>query len=563
MLSELYIKNIATVKELCVSFDRPFNVMTGNTGAGKSVIIGCIRCLCVDKPSHAVRTGESSAVVSAIFTDLNENEIKRLSDAGVDVPDGDALLIQRDMTKTADGGDRSVFRVNCRTVPAGMCRQIMSFLVAVHGQHATQALLNEKQHGVLIDAFAGDSKEREEYSSAFSAVNDAKKRLESHLAALRDASRMEEIYRFRVKDIENVAPKPDEEEKLTEQKKRLSSIEKLEKIGTLVERALLNNERGVSASDMIGRAADAVEKLDGTVGRAAELAEKLREYQYEITDIGEYIVKECSVDVDNPSVLLDRIESRLDAIAKLRKKYGGTLESVFEAYNEAKTALSEAGEGEEKTDRLKNELADAEAALKTAAGKLTAARKKAAAEIERRVSGELGFLDMEKVRFRVEITAAEYSQTGADGIRFLISTNPGEPPMPLSKIASGGELSRIMLAMKCVFAENEQTTTLVYDEIDTGISGRTSHKIGQKLKQSASSGRVICVTHSPQIAALADRHILIEKEEKDGRAVTSAAPIEGEDRVREIARIIGGAKITEKTVAAAADMLNQAKETGK
>ncbi|MBO4216975.1 MAG: DNA repair protein RecN, partial [Clostridia bacterium] len=448
-------------------------------------------------------------------------------------------------------------------VPASMCRQIASFLLAVHGQHATQALLNEKQHVSLLDAFAKDDTELSAYRAAFSRVCDAKARLEKHLKNLSDAFKLEEIYRFRIKDIESVDPKPGEEEKLEEQKKRLSNAEKLEKIGSFVEKALINNDRGVSAADMLGRAADAVAKLEGTVDKAAELAEKLRDFQYEVTDVAEYIVRECSVDVDNPSALLDRIESRLDAIAKLRRKYGGSVESVLAAYDEAKNALEAAEDGEEKTGQLERELGAAESDLSAAAERLTAARKKAAEQIDGRVSEELAFLDMEKVRFRVNVSAGEYSSSGGDDVRFLISTNPGEPLMPLSKIASGGELSRIMLAMKCVFAESEQTSTLVYDEIDTGISGRTSHKIGQKLKQSASSGRVICVTHSPQIAALADRHILIEKEEKDGRAETSAKPIDGDGRIKEIARIIGGAKITEKTVAAAADMLNQAKGENK
>ena len=559
MLSELYIKNIATVKELCISFDRPFCVLTGNTGAGKSVIIGCIKSLCGEKPSHSIRTGENTAVISAMFSELNKIELEKLGEAGVDLGDGDTVLIQRDMQRSPDGTERSVYRINGRGVPAALCRQITSFLLAVHGQHATQALLTERQHASLLDAFAKDGSELSDYYAAYLDAGNAKAKLDQHLKNLSDAYKTEEIYRFRISDIETVNPKPGEEEKLTEQKKRLSNAEKLEKIGDFVEKTLLSNERGVSASEMIGRAAEAVEKLNGTVDKAAELAAKLRDYQYEVADIGEYIVKECSVDVDNPTALLDRIESRLDAIAKLRRKYGGTVESVLAAYEEAKNALEAAEDGDAKTEQLEKEYDKAKKVLSAAAGKLTAARKAAAEVIDRRVSEELGFLDMEKVRFKVSVVPGEYTASGGDDIRFLISTNPGEPLMPLSKIASGGELSRIMLAMKCVFAESEQTTTLVYDEIDTGISGRTSHKIGQKLKQSASSGRVICVTHSPQIAALADRHILIEKEEKDGRAVTSASPLEGEDRIREIARIIGGAKITEKTVAAAADMLSQAK----
>ena len=557
MLSELYIKNIATVGELCIRFDRPFNVLTGNTGAGKSVIIGCIKAVCGEKPSHSIRTGEDAAVISAAFSDLCDAERRRLADAGFS--DDDTLLIQRDITKAADGGERSVFRINGRSVPASMCRQIASDLIAVHGQHAAQALLDEKQHLPLIDAFAHDDTEKAAYSAAYNDMREAKARLDGHIRNVTDAFRMEEIYRFRIKDIEAVDPKPGEEEKLSEQRKRLQNIEKLEKIGNFVEKALLNNERGLSAADMIGRAADAIEKLDGTVEKAGELAEKLREYQYEITDIGEYITDRCSLDVDNPAALLERIENRLDAISKLRKKYGGTVERVLEAYDEAKKALEDAEDGEEKTEQLKKEYEAAEERMKAAAEKLTAARKKAASVIDRRVSEELGFLDMEKVKFRADLSRGEYSASGGDEVRFLVSTNPGEPLMPLAKIASGGELSRIMLAMKCVFAESEQTATLVYDEIDTGISGRTSHKIGLKLKQSASSGRVICVTHSPQIAALADRHILVEKDVTDGRAFTTAKPLEGEERIKEIARIIGGAAIPEKTVAAAADMLNQAK----
>ena len=301
--------------------------------------------------------------------------------------------------------------------------------------------------------------------------------------------------------------------------------------------------------------------MDGVIEQSRAFSELLTDFRYRIEDIAETVYKECDIGVKNPSELLDKIEERLDHLARLRKKYGGTVAEIKEYREKAAARLRDLESAGERMEDLENELREHRAEMKRIAAEITKKRKHAARALEERITTELTFLEMEKVRFHIDVTPLpDFAADGIDKIMFLVSANPGEPLLPLAKVASGGELSRMMLALRCAFADKEETGTLIFDEIDTGISGRTSHKIGVKLREVAQNGtQVICITHSPQIAALADTHLFVSKHETDGRTESTVRVLSEEERLREIARIIGGATVTEQTLAAAKELREGAK----
>lgn len=554
MLKELSIENIAIVKKECIEFDNGFSVLTGETGAGKSIIIDSIGLIMGARFSkELIRSGEENARVSALFTELTDHEKDFLENAGFPAEDDGTFFIQR---KISVSGASSAI-VNGRTVTVSVLRTIGEFLINIHGQHASQALLEEENHILYLDAMANDSSLLSEYSKIYEEYSETKNKIEELKKKENEKERTIELLKYQLNDIDSVKPKKGEEEALEINKKKIADAEKISKYSTLVYRALYRNEKGLSASELISKASDAISVLSDIIPDAASYVETLRDFAYRIEDIAETIHKECDVGYKNPSEILDRIESRLNSISKLKRKYGSTVEDIIAYREKIATELKSLEHSEETITDLSNDLKEIKDRLSEKAAKITEVRNIAAKELEERIVSELRFLEMEKVRFKISVTPLkEFSANGNDAVSFLVSANPGEPLLPLSKIASGGELSRTMLALKCALADNERTPTLIFDEIDTGISGKTSHKIGIKLFDCAKSCQVICVTHSPQIAAVAKSHFMVSKREIGGRTESDVKKLSYDERIHEIARIIGGATINAQTIAAAKDLVD-------
>ncbi|MBQ9511197.1 MAG: DNA repair protein RecN [Clostridia bacterium] len=554
MLKELYIRNVAIIKEQRITFSPRFNVLTGETGAGKSIIIGSIALICGTRSSkEMIRSGEDSAFVSALFSQIPDSAEKKLMQLGISCDGGEAML-SRELN---DGGGTA--RINGRAVPVSLLRDAAMILINIHGQHQSQALLCEENHIDYLDAFSNAAHELEQYSALY---NDAL-RIKSRIASLtrdeREKQRRIEILKFQIDDINFAAPKENEEENLIALRMKIQSAEKLSKIDHLITRALYRTEKGYTASDLAKKATEALTDLVEIMPKANEYIDYLTEFTYKCEEIADEVSKECDTGVKNPTDALDKIEERLDTLKRLQHKYGTTVEEILKFRDDAKAELEEIETSDEKIEELTDELNGIRKQMSSIAGEITAKRKTAAEMLEARMEAELKYLEMIKVRFKVEVERSEtFTPKGVDQVRFLISANAGEPLAPLSKIASGGELSRTMLALKCALADKEQTPTLIFDEIDTGISGKTSYKIGKKLVDCAKTSQVICVTHSPQIAAQADMHLHVSKHEVDGRTQSTSKILDREGRINEIARIIGAEKITDKTLTAATEMLDEA-----
>lgn len=557
MLKELCIENIAIVKNERITFDRGFSVLTGETGAGKSIVIDSIGLIMGARSSkELIRSGENFASVSALFSDLSENEIKKLSSLGFAPEEDNTLFVQRE---TSISGT-STARINGRSVSISVLREIGEFLINIHGQHASQALLEEENHILYLDAMADDSDLLREYGEIFAEYSEIREKIRELKRKEAEKERTIELLKYQIADIDAVKPHAGEEENLEIKKKKIASAEKISKYSNLIYRALYQNEKGNSTTDLIRKATDALASLSDVLPNAEEYIDTLNDFMYRIEDIAETVYKECDVGVKNPTELLDKIETRLNAISKLKRKYGSSVEEVIAFRDKIAAELKTLEHSGEMITDLENDIKEVETRLSAKAAEISEKRKAAAKTFEQKIIEELRFLEMGKVRFEISVTPlSEFAHNGKDAVSFLVSANPGEPLLPLSKIASGGELSRTMLALKCALADKEKTPTLIFDEIDTGISGKTSHKIGIKLKEVAlHNTQVICVTHSPQIAATANTHFFVSKREIDGRTQSSIRALSYDERVMEIARIIGGVSLTAQTEAAARDLLDNA-----
>ena len=555
MLKELCIENIAIVKKECVVFDKGFSVLTGETGAGKSIVIDSIGLIMGARASkELIRSGEDTASVSALFSDITEEEKEKLSSLGFAPEEDNTIFIRREISVSGS----STAKINGKSVSMALLREVGEFLINIHGQHASQALLDEENHILYLDAMADNSLLLKEYSEIFAEYSEIREKIRELKKKEAEKERTIELLKYQIADIDAVKPHVGEEENLEIKKKKIASAEKISKYSNLIYRALYQNEKGNSASDLIRKATDALTALSDVLPQSEEYIETLNDFMYRIEDIAETVYKECDVGVKNLTELLDKIETRLNAISKLKRKYGSSIEEVIAFREKIAAELKALEHSEEMITDLANELKSVQVRLSAKAKEISEKRKEAAKFFETRIVEELRFLEMSKVRFEIAVSPlSEFASNGKDAVSFLVSANPGEPLLPLSKIASGGELSRTMLALKCALADKEKTPTLIFDEIDTGISGKTSHKIGIKLKEVASRDtQVICVTHSPQIAATANTHFFVSKKEIAGRTESSIRPLSYEERVTEIARIIGGVSVTAQTQAAAKDLLD-------
>ncbi|MBE6539049.1 MAG: DNA repair protein RecN [Ruminococcaceae bacterium] len=559
MLSSLHIENVAVIKTLDVDLENGFSALTGETGAGKSIIIDSINMLIGGRiQRELIRTGETKALVSGVFTSLSPLVLGKLEELGLTPDEDGCIMLQKSIT---DDG-RSSVKLNGRTITASVHRELSSALINIHGQNDSQLFLNKASHIDLLDCFAETGSELDSYGSIYEEYTDIKKKLAELESGDKEKNRLIEIYRYQISEIDALKLREGEEEVLEAECNKLRNLENIKKHSSFAYRILHSSEKSASVTYLLDRASQSMDAIADTVAEAADISEKLRNYRYEIEDIALTIDGFTSDGLSDgdPTARLDKIEGRLDAIAKLKRKYGSSITEILAFRDEVAEKLDMIEQSDDKIAEYKEALILVTEKLKNAAEVLRKKRKSVAAALADRIGEVLVFLDMPKVRFEVNISPSEPRKNGFDDVEFLVSTNVGEPLKPMIKIASGGELSRIMLAMKSVLADKDSVDTLIFDEIDTGISGKTSRKVGIKLKLIADGIQVICVTHSAQIASLADSHFRIDKTEQDGRAFTSLTLLDDEGRVEETARILGGINVTETQRSAAREMIREGEE---
>ena len=539
------------VKALDVDFSSGLTVLTGETGAGKSIIIDSLNLLLGGRADRElIRSGESRAEVSALFRGLSVGAVQTMSELGFSSAD-DCVMLSRSLTATSSSA-----RVNGRAVTLSVLREIAEQLFNIHGQNDNQQLLDPRNHVCLLDAYANCDETLARYGELYRKILHKRTELDCLVRDAREQYRMREMLRFQVQEIDAAKLRVGEEQALEELIKRLHNAERIDKSRALVAKALKGGDKGMGAIYLTDRAAGALEAIAESIPEAAALANRLREVCYELEDVSETVEDVVNLGDENPTLKLDRAEGRLALIERLKKKYGNTTEEILAFRNDAAERLDRIDHADERREDMENELAALSAEAQSLAEQLRTARQKAAVRLRHEVSETLSFLDMPKVRFDVSVQPTEdFNAHGRDAVEFLISTNPGEPMMPMAKIASGGELARIMLSLKNVLNRSDGVDTVIFDEIDTGISGKTSRKVGIKLKEIGRDSQVICVTHSAQIASLSHNHLYIAKREVDGRAETTLRALDHEGRVEEIARILGGIEITEAQRAAAREMI--------
>ena len=551
MLCNLHIENIAVAHRVDMDLSSGFSVLTGETGAGKSVIIGALSLLCGRKfDRDMLRAGEEKALVCAVFSDFTPETLHALSQMEIEPDDDGCIYLQRSLN--ADG--RSQCRVNGRTVPTGVLREAGCLLINIHGQHENQKLLDSVSHRDLVDRYAGNVDALNAYGAAWT----ERRRIAAELDGIRrddaERARLTEMLEYQIREIDAARLRDGEEELLTAERARLKNADRLSRQCKIVQKALYQNEKGVSACEMIARAQPAIEQIREFLPDAEQYLEKLEYFRSELEDIAQRVSDACGMTEGDPQKALDRVESRLQAISRLERKYGATVADVLAFRRDAAARLSDMVNAEDRMNELGKALKKADDELRRCADELHRTRAVAAERLQEGVRRELAFLDMEKVAFFVRVIPTEPAAGGVDAVSFAIAANPGEPEKPIDRVASGGELSRIMLALKCVLQGRESTDTLIFDEVDTGVSGRTSQRIGVKLRQVAQSAQVICVTHAAQIAAAAHHQYKIQKQEKGGRTESTVTLLSEDERIHEIARIMGGSAITDGLLQSAREL---------
>ena len=556
MLESLHIENIAVIKSVDIDFSQGLCVLTGETGAGKSLLIDSVSFLTGGRVSRdLIRAGEDRALVSALFSPPEGELAVALSELGIDLPEGDGLLLQRVLTR--DG--RSTARINGRAVTQSILREAGELLINIHGQSDNQKLMQASAHRALLDDYAQDGDELALYRELYGEWRAVRDEMASLRRDVAERIRLREMLEFQIKDIDAAKLRAGEEERLTERRDKLLHLEKINRQVNLACRALCDGEKATVVA-LCDRAEGALTSIAGIIPECDELIERIGAIRAEAEDIAERVREFADEDVGDPTAELDKLEGRLDTISRLGRKYGIGVEAILQFREEAAARLMAIDTADERIEELEQEEAGLRKRLADRAAELTEIRRSAAKALSRAVQEALAFLDMPKVRFEVAVRAsAEFGAYGRDEVEFLLSANPGEPVGPMVRIASGGELSRIMLAIRSVLNERYGVPTAIYDEVDTGISGRTARKVGIKLATIAKGSQVICVTHSAQIGSLADAHYVIEKKETvsggETRAETSVRRIEEADRVEEIARILGGLDVTESQRAAARELI--------
>lgn len=547
MLSLLHIENIAVIERSDISFNPGFNVLTGETGAGKSIVIDAISAILGERAYRdMIRTGANKASVRAVFTDVPQ--LSWFEDNGVEY---DAeTVIQREIY--LDG--KNICRVNGSLVSVSILRKLGIQLINIHGQHDSASLLDEANHLGFLDAFADNDALRADYSEKYNAVASLRREIDRMTMDESEKLRRMETLRYQIEEISKAELEAGEDDVLEERRKLLQNAEKLsDGINAAVE-CLYGGDETDGAATLLAQAERELARLSRYTDAFAALHDKVADLMYQVQDVAEE-ARDSRDDLSYSADELEQIEARLDVIHRLRRKYGVTCADILEYLEKAKAEMDEIEFADDHLERLKGKLKKAEKSAWDAAYALRENRKTAAVSLSERILTELAQLDMPRVQFSCEFEEKELSADGADNVIFFMSANAGEALKSMSKVASGGELARIMLAMKNVLAEKDQVNTLIFDEVDTGVSGRAAQKVAEKLRAVAAHKQVLCVTHLPQLAALANTHLLIAKSEREGRTYTTVTPLDIESRKMELARIIGGTNITETTLKSAEEML--------
>lgn len=557
MLIHLSVRNVAVIDRLQVDLQSGMTVLTGETGAGKSILIDSINMILGERTNkELVRFGEEKAFVEAIF-EAGSQELDELEQKGIETDEGQVIL-----TRQISAEGKSICRINGTVVNLSFLRDFASRLINIHGQHDNQALLDGQKHILFLDGFGS----YEDLLTDYQKQHRRWKEIQKSICALQmdEKEKMQKIdlLEYQIREIEAAKLKPGEETQLTEQRNLAANAEK---IAYGVEEAyslLYEGGQFQPAYDSVSRAAAALEPVCAYDERLGVLYNTLSEVMYTVEDAA-HELKEISQTVEFDEQQLNEIEERLDLIFKLRRKYGNSTEEILGFYENAVEELEGIRLGDERLAKLGQELEQAEKDLAAIAAKLGELRRQTAAQLEREITDSLKELDMEKAQFQIEVKKGEaFLEDGMDKVRFMICTNPGEPAKPLEKIASGGELSRVMLAIKSVLADSDQVRTLIFDEIDTGVSGSAAQKIAKKLQQIGTKRQVICISHLPQLAAAADHHFLIEKQIREEKAYTTLTKLEQEQRQQELARIIDGSNPSETALSHAREMLLAARKEG-
>ena len=549
MLSLLHIENIAVIEQADISFDPGFNVLTGETGAGKSIVIDAISAILGRRAYRdMIRTGTNKASVRAVFTKVPA--LPWFGENGVEYDE--ETVIQRDIFM--DG--KNVCRVNGTLVTVSILQKLGLQLINIHGQHDSATLFDEENHLRFLDAFADNEALLLDYREKFSAVSALRREIDRMTMDEGEKLRRMETLKYQVEEIEKADLKAGEDEELEQRRKLLQNSEKLSQGLEEAAESLLGGDDTDGAAALLAQAAYALSRIARYSDDYTAFQERLTDLKYQVQDIADEVrdaLEELSYSADE----LEQIESRLDIIHRLRRKYGTTCQEILEYLENARKELDEIEFADDRVEHLKKQLSVKEKAAWEAAMLLRKDRQEKGNLLSEKILSELRQLDMPRVQFQCRFRETELGADGADLVAFYLSANAGEDLKPLSKVASGGELARIMLSMKNVLAEKDAVDTLIFDEVDTGVSGRAAQKVAEKLRKLAQHKQVLCVTHLPQLAALADTHMLIAKSEHDGRTFTTVTPLDREGRKQELARIIGGTNITEITLKSAEEMLPQ------
>ncbi len=554
MLSRLYIQNIAVIEKVEVSFEKGLNIFTGETGAGKSIVIDAINAVLGNRTSRdLVRSGAPKALVTALFEQIGAQTKEKLQSLGFEPEEDDTLLLSREIS--ADG--KTLCKIGGRPATVSILREIAQGLISIHGQHENQSLSLPEQHLTYIDRFGKTEELLREYQIQYANYVALQRKLRQLQTDEREKAQKIDLLSYQIQEIEAAQLFTGEEEELQTAKKKMQNSAKI--LGALhIAHDLL---QGAEESDGV------LSMLDQLYGQMDELESfypqiksgRVLDIRYELEEVGEAL-RDALSDIEMDPAELEQVEDRLDLIHQLKRKYGGSIEEILSFAQKAQEQLDAINHAEETQERLEKESLQSEKKLLELASQLSKKRKASAVQLQKQVCDELAFLDMPSVRFVVHTQTDRPDETGIDRMEFYISTNPGEPPKPLGKIASGGELSRIMLSLKNVIAEGDQIGTLIFDEVDTGVSGRAAQKIGRKLKQASGNRQIICVTHLAQVAAFADTHLLIEKKVENERTFTTVHSLQQQERVKELARIMGGENVTSTVLASAQELISQSGE---
>lgn len=553
MLTTLYIENIAVIEKTSIDFSQGLNVLTGETGAGKSIIIDSINAIMGQRTSkELVRTGAKTALVTAQFDDVNDTVKAKLAELGYNNEDDDTLILQRTISATG----KSSCKINARPASVTVLKEVAKNLINIHGQHESYELFSPDTHIDYIDSFGELKNELEDYREKYKKYKALKKQLNE--ANSDESARLHEIdlLTYQTTELFNADVQPDEIEQLENERIILMNSEKIF--------TLLNDSRELLDGDeRTAGGIEAVESAMNYIQRAASLNADYESISESITDVY-YNLRDCiesitdaADSVESDPQRLEEIDERLDLLNRLTRKYGCECNELPSLAEKMQTRLEELLSYDKNRDQLEADYKEAENNALVAAQKLSEIRKKTAKVFSERVREEMSFLNMPNVQIVTQFENTDFYEKGTDKVEFLISANPGEPPRPVAKIASGGELSRMMLAIKTVLASTEDIDTLIFDEVDTGISGSAAQKVGLKLKEVSKSSQVLCVTHQAQLAALADAHYLISKQVEDGRTFTQVKLLDFDGRKHELARIIGGVNITDAALAHAESMLKE------